>query len=299
VAKISEPSIKSLFVSSRCNGSVLSTATGFVAVHNGAHYLITNWHVVAGRHPSDGHVLSTTNAIPDELEIVHNCAGQLGRWLSIVEPLYDQDGDPFWLEHPTHGHFVDVVALPLTQTNGVQIYPYDPTEQSDSQIAFGPSESLSVVGFPFGLTGGGALGIWVQGTVATEPDIDYQDVPCLLIDSRTREGQSGSPVILFRTGAYTNEQGTTVVGAGRNGTLYRRLLGAHQQGIGSRLCLEGKRVGGHPQRATEGTIAYGRERLALIRRTPVLRFTSTGRSISLPVSTFRKVAIPSRISTSS
>lgn len=38
------------------------------------------------------------------------------------------------------------------------------------------------------------------GTVATEPSIDFDNLPCFLVDSRTRPGQSGSPVLLYFNG---------------------------------------------------------------------------------------------------
>jgi hypothetical protein len=76
---------------------------------------------------------------------------------------------------------------------------------------YGPSDLLSIIGFPFGITGGGALGIWVQGTVATEPSVDFDELPCLLVDSRTRPGQSGSPVIAYRPSGYQTEEGSTVM----------------------------------------------------------------------------------------
>lgn len=42
--------------------------------------------------------------------------------------------------------------------------------------------------------------IWSRGTIATEPEIDYEGMPLFLIDSRTRPGQSGSPVLLYSAG---------------------------------------------------------------------------------------------------
>jgi len=214
---IREQSIKSLPVSTRANGKNISTATAFVAAHEGEHYLVTNWHVTAGRHPHDGSVLSNTGAVPDGLSVLHNVAGKLGHWEQRLEPLYDANGDPLWLEHPVYGRRVDVVALPLTETRGVDIYPYDPINPGPL-ISFGPSDTVSIIGFPFGRSGGGGLGIWVQGTIATEPSIDYEDeqhggvpLPCLLVDSRTREGQSGSPVILYRPAGYSTEDANMVL----------------------------------------------------------------------------------------
>jgi hypothetical protein len=145
--------------------------------------------------------------------VIHNAEGRLGQWEVRSEALYDSVGDPLWFEHPVHGRAVDVVALPLTQTSNIDIYAYDPLHPGPL-ITFGPSDPLSVIGFPFGRTGGGNLGIWVQGTIATEPAIDWDDRPCFLIDSRTREGQSGSPVILYRADGYSDEQGTVRFGTG-------------------------------------------------------------------------------------
>lgn len=108
---------------------------------------------------------------------------------------------------------VDVVVLPVTQTQNVALYPYVPGILG-IPIAMGPSDPVSIIGFPFGHTAGGMMGIWVQGTLASEPAIDWQDLPCFLVDSRTRSGQSGSPAILWRTGAYTTEAGSTVVSTG-------------------------------------------------------------------------------------
>jgi hypothetical protein len=108
---------------------------------------------------------------------------------------------------------VDVVALELTDRSGIDTYAHNPWT-TDPAIAFGVADRLSIIGFPFGITGGGALGIWVQGTVATEPGIDFNDLPCFLIDSRTRPGQSGSPVITYHAGGAVPMQdgGTAIFG---------------------------------------------------------------------------------------
>lgn len=203
---ILEQSVRSLLVGATTNAQELSSATGFVVKHDDNPYLVTNWHVAAGREPLGGSPLSPTGAVPDELVIVHNVAGQLGTWQGRSEPLYDASGDPLWLEHPDHGRTVDVVALPLTKTTGVDLYPYDLSDP-EPRIAFGPSDDVSIIGFPFGMTGGGAFGIWVQGTLATEPNVDFQDLPAFLVDSRTRSGQSGSPVIIYATSSFRSETG--------------------------------------------------------------------------------------------
>jgi hypothetical protein len=83
----------------------------------------------------------------------------------------------------------------------------------DPGIIVAPAEVVSVVGFPFGLTAGGSLAVWATGFVATDPDIDYGNLPVFLIDCRSRPGQSGSAVIAHRTGgAVATEQGVRVGG---------------------------------------------------------------------------------------
>ncbi len=106
---------------------------------------------------------------------------------------------------------MDVVALPLSELDGVAVYAYNPWNAGPA-IRCGPTDQVSIVGFPFGLAAGGLLGIWVQGTLASEPIIDYNGLPLMLVDSRTRQGQSGSPVIAHRSGGMVamEDGGSTV-----------------------------------------------------------------------------------------
>ena len=137
----------------------------------------------------------------------------LGQWTPKVEPLYDVEDLPLWLEHPVHRSKVDVVALPLTEHAGIETYPYDPWSVPKAKIHM--ASGLSIVGFPFGVAYGGAMAVWVRGFVASEMDVDFGDLPRVLIDSRTRKGQSGSPVINFDAmGSYTSASGGLVVGGG-------------------------------------------------------------------------------------
>ena len=97
----------------------LSTATGFVVERGGQRYLITNWHVVAGKRPDTGAALSSTGAVPEALVIMHNQANALGSWIAKNERLYDSNGNPRWREHPTFRRRVDVVAVELEDVQDV------------------------------------------------------------------------------------------------------------------------------------------------------------------------------------
>jgi len=214
VINITQPSVQSLMLRPAVNGNVLGTATGFIVRDSGRSFLITNWHVVSGRNPTSGQPSSTTGAVPDAIEVLHNSSGGLGQWVTTLEPLVDASGQPLWLEHPTRRRSCDVVALPLTLTQGVQLYPH--VIEASPQISPRVAGGVSIVGFPFGITAGGALAVWSSGTLASEPDIDFANAPLMLVDSRTRPGQSGSPVILHSSGGgmFQMADGSTAITAG-------------------------------------------------------------------------------------
>lgn len=198
MAHIAQPSVQSLLIEMQFNGQPLSTGTAFVVNSGKGACLITNRHNVTGRHQDTSAPLSPTGGIPSDIVVVHNRKGQLGQWVPRIEPL--QIGEsPRWHEHPTLGAKADIVALPLTNLNDVELYPYDPANPGPA-IFVGPADAVSVIGFPFGMTAGGAFGVWATGFLASEPDVDFNGLPIQLIDCRSRQGQSGSPVIAHRSG---------------------------------------------------------------------------------------------------
>jgi hypothetical protein len=217
--QIEKQSVQSLLLEALFGTTVLSTATGFVVVGKSGPLLITNRHVVTGRHQDTNLPISSHGGVPDRLRIWHN-ALSLGDWVAVEEDLY-VDGHPRWYEHPSLQGKMDVVALPLKAVSGTQLYPYDLHNPGDDLLV-GPSAPVSVIGFPFGLTGGGKFAIWATGSMAIEPSADYSNLPVSLIDCRSRQGQSGSPVIAFRRGGASFVNGSTSLG----GT-FSRLLGVY------------------------------------------------------------------------
>ena len=228
IPTVARPSIASLLLQPAFNGAPIGTATGFVTIGAGGVHLVTNWHVITGRRPDNGQPMNAqTGAVPDSIIVNHHVVGQLGNWKQVTHPIYDADGRPLWLEHPVHGRNVDVVALPISPTfaedHGVDFHPHQVTGP-DHYKRPGTGRPLSIVGFPFGATGGGSLGIWIQGWIATEPDLDFGGRPSFLIDARTRPGQSGSPVISYQDGGMMqNDDGGSTIFTG----VYERLVGIY------------------------------------------------------------------------
>ncbi len=212
---VARPSLASLSVWPRFDGTILSSATAFVVgrEEDPCRWLITNWHVVTGRDPATGSPLDReTGGVPTELLVAHHIKGRMGNWEPMNHPLYDPEGNPLWLEHPNFGRQVDVVALPIeVHADGwrnLDYYGYDPWHEDtldsvDRELPVQISGPISIIGFPFGQTGGGWLPVWTRGWVATEPDVDLDGLPLLLVDARTRHGQSGSPVIAYSPGGPT------------------------------------------------------------------------------------------------
>jgi hypothetical protein len=197
---IAQQSVQSLKLRLQANGHAIGVATGFIVKHKGLPYLVTNLHVVSGIDPATGRILHDSGtAVPDEVLILHNSANGLGTWEWRAQRLYSEDGKPSWIEHPL-GKKVDVIVLPLANFEDVTLYPYVIDEPSDkSDFVVGPADTVSVIGFPFGLSGGAAgIAIWATGFVASEPDFDLNGLPLFLIDCRARKGQSGSAVVAYR-----------------------------------------------------------------------------------------------------
>ncbi len=221
MSTIAEPSGKSLIISMQCQGKEIAKGTCFIVQSKSGPVMITNRHIVTGLDQETGQLLNeTTGAVPDEIAIVHHSTKRLGSWEEKAEPLRDSNGAK-WIEHPTLGCKADFVALPLTQTDDIEIYEYD-LNDSGPLISYDIAENISVIGFPFGLTAGGYFPIWINGFIASEPEIDYKNLSIFLIDCRTCEGNSGSPVISYRCRGtlVTMENGNSIKS---DGPVYRFL----------------------------------------------------------------------------
>ena len=211
-------SVRSLFIEMLFQETVLSSGTAFVINTNKGPYLLTNRHNVTGRNQDTGQPLSSTGGIPDAIVITHHKRGILGQFVKRKQLLL-RDECPLWVEHPLLGSKADFVALPITETHDVDLHPHTVSAEP-SRVLFGPSDILSVIGFPFGLKASGGFGVWSSGFVASEPEVDYNDLPVLLIDCRSRQGQSGSPVIIFRRGGgFSMRDGSTPINSGAQSEL--------------------------------------------------------------------------------
>lgn len=205
---VNDISTKPCYIEIYCNNNLISKASGF-QIHNGHKYLITNWHVVTGRNFITNECLNSNCAIPDKIIVTYKkyIESDKYEWTKSEILLYDSDGNPTWYEHPKYGHKIDVIAIPL------EMYPhyqhYKESFNLNTNYNLNVTEPVYVVGFPLGYTvksKNEPHGIWTSGTIASDPDLDIvindETLPGFLIDSRTRHGQSGSPVIYYSESGY-------------------------------------------------------------------------------------------------
>ena len=197
------PSLKSLFIEMFYGDQFISSGTAtLVANDRDSHCaLITNRHNVTGRNQETDECLSKTLAIPDSIVIhFHKSGDNIGGWIKVRLPLYRENGSHSWIEHPSLGVDADIVALNLNWGPDVLRLPYYLKLDLDRVgMVISPAEPISVIGFPFGLSTSGKLPIWATGFLAQELSLVTKENPVFLVDCRTRQGQSGSPVIAFRT----------------------------------------------------------------------------------------------------
>jgi len=167
-------------------------ATGFVWKRGQQHYLVTNWHVITGKNIQTGEL--ELPARPDSFRALFNFpTGDFGKSEASID-LRDTNGKPLWFVHPS-GSRIDVVVLPLnlSPTTAVDLSPINSYISKPLRIQIGME--VFILGYPFGMDPPG-FPVWKRGTIASEPDLVPSRTSYYLVDTASRPGMSGAPVIL-------------------------------------------------------------------------------------------------------
>jgi hypothetical protein len=218
VTEIDAFSLTTVPVEQLANGTLMRSATAFVWKHGPQHYLITNWHVVTGRNTRTRHL--ETPAAPDTLRCLFNLRiGDFGKQQWDIR-IRDQDHRPLWLIRPGMPD-VDVVAIPIPMTGNepvMNMYPINALLSKPLRIKIGMD--VFILGYPFGSVPP-AFPVWKRGSIASEPDIVRMSTGYYLVDTASRPGMSGAPVILqnwtndYREGAvraFNDKPATNFIG---------------------------------------------------------------------------------------
>ena len=200
VVEINPISAASLCIEMMYDDIRLAVGTAFYFKYNESRYLVSNWHNFSGRNPDTGKPLHKETALPNLVRV--HCRNQED--LSILELrnfALSNEQESFWLQHPEHKAKVDIGVLPISPedlTGDIDIVAavneVDPHQKWPIEVG----EQLFVVGYPFGISDTYNLPIWKAASLASEPCVDQEQLPLLYVDTATREGMSGSPVIHYR-----------------------------------------------------------------------------------------------------
>jgi len=216
-------------------GTVISDATGFFYESAESKlFLITNWHVVTGRNPSNSSE-SKTGTVPCTLRAkLHRRQTEkkdvqesvrLGSVRQMDFTVNSENGNnPEWFEHPQYKRQVDVVGIEIKNREELEEkYVFkiiNKWESLDSNYVAEVMDDIFVVGYPWGISGsGGAVPLYKRGCIASDPVINSDGAPKLLIDCRTTEGMSGAPVIVSHRGIWNPDgkfSGNSVIGTVNN-----------------------------------------------------------------------------------
>ncbi|MFG6422176.1 trypsin-like peptidase domain-containing protein [Klebsiella quasipneumoniae] len=209
-------SCKSIFIKMNFQETCLSSGSAFIVDSKYGNLLITNRHNVTGRDQLTNKPLSNHGGLPDNMDI-HILKPFPRMEVEVINiPLYDKNNTPRWIEHPVLKERADVVAIPLTELQLPEVYKFRlikrnfdallksggdiPLYDGDFPLITKVLERVSIVGYPFGIRVNESFPVWVSGYIASEFDVDFDGLPIFLVDSRTRSGQSGSPVIQVANG---------------------------------------------------------------------------------------------------
>ncbi len=185
-----------LYVEAYFGDLKLGSATAFLWLRRDLKLsLVTNWHVAAGRNHETGKCIDPMATVPDHLHVHVPLCERAKPPLIVRVPTIDDEGEAMWIEHPDHHRSVDVVALDIDLPPPGQVDTMPMNAIRTVAIKQRVGMPIFILGYPFGRTGIG-MPVWKQASFASEPFLaPDRDHRFLIVDTASRPGMSGSPVI--------------------------------------------------------------------------------------------------------
>jgi hypothetical protein len=178
----------------------ISQGTGFFYNENttaNETFLVTNYHVVTGKSPEE-EMPNTGNFIEFNVRGDKNTQ----HYYNVKLPLYEMNGIPVWKESKKFP-LADVVAIHLPKNVDRFVGSILSKKEIDSDVKVSVGSRVVVIGYPGGLFDEkNMLPIWKNGRIASEPNVDFNGLPNIIIDITSYGGMSGAPVLIHSTGAY-------------------------------------------------------------------------------------------------
>ena len=185
------------------NETYLGQATGFIWQAGERHYLVTNWHVLSGKDFFTLKNLRDDAGRPNILRGLFQIPGQFEKQERRIAIRDDEDA-PLWLVHP--GDRVDIGVVPILAgpDTSAGLYPLNVLANDPLAIAIGME--VFILGFPFKIVPP-AFPIWKKGSIASEPELARMTGGHIYVDTASRPGMSGAPVIRRSVGTHHFENG--------------------------------------------------------------------------------------------
>jgi len=210
----------------------LSIGTGFLwrSAQTQTPVLVTCWHCLTGTNPIDGTCLSPrTAARPNWIKMKFRTANPY-ETIDLHQSLYQDDGRSGWVVHPKAKEQIDIAAFPIGKELPDNVITSCINKLEEQPIRISVGSELFVLGHPknMGIAG---LPVWKRASLASEPGIfqDHAGLRRMYIDTATREGMSGAPVIARSYGTYLDESKPTI----HTFTKASRFVGLYSGRIGS------------------------------------------------------------------
>ncbi|MEJ6403613.1 S1 family peptidase [Yoonia sp. 2307UL14-13] len=195
-----------------CEHEKTSIGTAFY-IHSYQHHcglLVSNYHCFAGRDPISKK--SIGSFVPNfvDVEFRYSMPSQEDGFVKIDErtvrfSLLSDDETPLFfdlLEEKEPAYQADLAALPIEIPGSIPdvegsevLFEHQAFWSLNLGANLSVGEDCFVVGFPHGLRGDGRLPIWKRASIASEPVNTYNGKLAFLVDTVTRKGMSGSPVV--------------------------------------------------------------------------------------------------------
>lgn len=228
----------------RFRETVLSIGTGVICQHENNYFIVTAWHNLTGLHSETLKCLSKNCGIPDNVVVTLavSCPSSGVTRLSITLPLVDENKSLFFI-HPMNWPRVDVAVIPfdhaaehlselhlstgekrnirvslmMPMANGIQaaICPIQKYLIPDNNVikewleSVEVTEELFIPGYPHNIQDYYAQPVWKRATIASSVQHGWNGEPKFLVDSASKSGMSGSPVLYYSPKGSVRVYGTT------------------------------------------------------------------------------------------
>ncbi|GGF40794.1 S1 family peptidase [Echinicola rosea] len=202
---------------------LVSQGTGFYVYHECDSkqiiFLVTNYHVLTGSAP-----LEKKAPIGDNISFnIHISKDNPEKVKEFRFPLYTSENKPVWLVNEDNKEAdLAIIPMPTQVYQEAEIVNCINEKWAKNKLKVRTTTRTSVVGYPYGYYDKkNSLPIWKTGSIASEPDVDFDGKKLIVLDISAFPGMSGAPVFARAQGMYETIDG------GMQGGVINKFIGVY------------------------------------------------------------------------